>query len=594
MNKTNQKVILITILGICAVLLSVLITPSFAAEYLDSDHNISSIGLRRLGFLRLVSVSFGILAIIYNPLVTRIGPEKMKEVHNWIAGKLQNEKVWVVIILIAGSFIRLLHLPIVGINTPYKLGGLFLEFAHQIASNDFLLPEIIPFYTDGGIPFAYPPLPFYVEAIAVYILGITPYAVVNILPPTVAVLSLISFYYLTREAALSKWSRVTALAAFAFMPNAFEQQIEGAGLAESFGTFALIWFFITLYRAYKSDKLINYAAIGLSWALCIVSSPGSAYASVPIFFLFSIVMFIQQRNFLNLAFHLGMATLLALVISSPYWITVIRNHGVNIFLVSMGGQYEGIRKTIKWILETILQFELITGPFPFIWNLCIFIGLVTSYLKKRYLLVGWFIILILIPRESPWMLSIPSALLIGMFTETLCIINKNAVFPKEIKRDGGVYYGGILLILIWLAIGPLSVVKDSPFSIESSFDVRILDATNWMKINIDPNSKVVVIAESHILEWIPQMSQRTGINIKYGSEWQPNEATYIKRFNNSVKSCKNFDCLLSHSQNILDLNRFILFIEKGKLESMTTDQTERATFDLLWENDLIVIGEVYE
>ena len=51
-------------------------------------------------------------------------------------------------------------------------GGLFLAFAGAIADNGYILPATLANYTDGGIPFAYPPLSFLLEAVLVHILGV--------------------------------------------------------------------------------------------------------------------------------------------------------------------------------------------------------------------------------------------------------------------------------------------------------------------------------------------------------------------------------------------------------------------------------------
>ena len=130
------------------------------------------------------------------------------------------EYVIVGLIILFGSIIRVIHIFFVGFRSPFHRGGLFLEFANQIAKNKYLLPHTIPFYTDGGIPFAYPPLPFYFEAILVYGIGLPKFLVVNILPPIIACLTIPSFYLLTRVYGLKIWSRLFALLAFAIIPNA--------------------------------------------------------------------------------------------------------------------------------------------------------------------------------------------------------------------------------------------------------------------------------------------------------------------------------------------------------------------------------------
>jgi hypothetical protein len=58
-----------------------------------------------------------------------------------------------------GIGLRVVHLFFVDLEYPFQYGGLFLEFANQIRAEEYALPATIPFYTDGGIPYAYPPWP---------------------------------------------------------------------------------------------------------------------------------------------------------------------------------------------------------------------------------------------------------------------------------------------------------------------------------------------------------------------------------------------------------------------------------------------------
>lgn len=141
--------------------------------------------------------------------------------------------------LAVGAAIRLAPALVVGSRGPTGLGGLFMEFSHRIAENGFRLPAWIPFYTDGGIPFAYPPLPFYVEALLVDTIGLSPFLVANLLPAVMAAASLFALRWLTLELKVAETTRLFILIAFAVMPGTVIGHIGAAGLSESFGLTAL-------------------------------------------------------------------------------------------------------------------------------------------------------------------------------------------------------------------------------------------------------------------------------------------------------------------------------------------------------------------
>ena len=132
-----------------------------------------------------------------------------------------------------GILLRLSPLFLYPFDSPFHLGGLFYEFSRQIAANHFQFPGIIPNYSLDGIPFYYPPLAFYFQAILIYIFSPAPFLTVNLLPPVAAALSVPAFLWMTRQVFTDRRLQAAALLAYCFMPGAFVNQIEAAGLPES-------------------------------------------------------------------------------------------------------------------------------------------------------------------------------------------------------------------------------------------------------------------------------------------------------------------------------------------------------------------------
>jgi len=145
-------------------------------------------------------------------------------------------------IILVGAGFRLYHLFIFPFNEPFRLGGLFYEFSRQIVLNNFAFPETIPYYSAGGIPFAYPPLSFYVQAILIQLFNPPLFITVNLLPPLITLLSLPAFYWMIRQYTDDVHLALAGLFAYALIPTAFMNQIEAAGLAESFGVLTIILF----------------------------------------------------------------------------------------------------------------------------------------------------------------------------------------------------------------------------------------------------------------------------------------------------------------------------------------------------------------
>src|SRR5215204_1058621 len=187
-------------------------------------------------------------------------------------------RVATIMVLIAGIFLRFYHLFKIDFrHEPFRLGGLFIAFAEQIIQNGFRLPNQIPFYSDGGIPFAYPPLGFYVEAILLKLFPDNRILIANLLPPVISALALfavfllLSWHYGEQEIYI-----LSGVFTYAFLPSAFTNQIEAAGLAEAFGSLVLVIFFYYGIQFRNLPSWKNAALVGFALGISILSSPGSA------------------------------------------------------------------------------------------------------------------------------------------------------------------------------------------------------------------------------------------------------------------------------------------------------------------------------
>ncbi|MCX6053375.1 MAG: hypothetical protein NTZ74_00380 [Chloroflexi bacterium] len=538
---------------------------------------------------RLIALYLGGFICLLGGFLTILHQERFQRFSGWLKDSLRSEKGLFGMILLAGVIVRSTHLLFVGISSPYRYGGLFLEFARQIFLNPYRFPDTIPFYTLGGIPFAYPPLPFYIEGILVYLLGFSAFAVVNLLPVVVAILSLPLFYLLTRAAGLSRRIALLAFAAFAIMPNAFIDQIEGAGLAEAFGTLAILWFLIECFKILQGASLPHslrqFLLLGVSWAVCIVSSPGSAYASVLVFLGFSIVL-LRDKSFRPSIGKLVLSGITAMVLSCPYWLTVIVNHGAGVFLGSFSSQQN------SYLADTIgnlLDFQITTGPYVFLWNLAIFFGILISILEKRAFLLITFLTFVLIPREGRWLVAIPSALLIGIAIDKIQKIPQD--FLKIGKSRMKKLYAGVLVGLLVL-LGPLTNMLVNPLSPEAVLPPGSIQAMDWVRFNTPPSVKVVVLSSSQVQEWLPQISQRTVINQPFGAEWQPQEGALISKMEDALKKCTDLDCTYRSGQEILNGDSFILFSDRVRFESMEQHPGSKVQWIPLWENEGFIIGKL--
>ena len=124
-------------------------------------------------------------------------PEGVRVEDRELPGFLESrEWPWLAAPLLVGVVVVLAYLA----THPYPAygAGLYLHISERIVENGYRLPTRIPGYTEHGVPFAYPPLMFYVGAVATD-LGVDPLVLSRYVPAVVTVGYLVPYYYLARE-----------------------------------------------------------------------------------------------------------------------------------------------------------------------------------------------------------------------------------------------------------------------------------------------------------------------------------------------------------------------------------------------------------
>ena len=500
------------------------------------------------------------------------------------------------LIILFGIVIRLVHLLYIDMAFPFRGGGLFLEFAKQIIENGYYLPSIIPNYTENGVPFAYPPIPFYLEAILIDVLRIPDFTVVNILPAVAAALTVPAFYWLTVELKFSKIARLIALIIYASMPIAFWELLEGSGLAEAFGTLTIICFLAALVRALNSRKVTNYLLAAVFWALCIASGPGSAFASVPTFLLF--VSYIILSNWppdkrkIGLIIFLGLS---ALILSAPYWLTVVNRYGISFFLEAISGQ-ESSRSVREDIVRVLFRFDLFSGWAAFWYLAATASGFIWTFATGRWDLWVWLLIMAFIPREGAWLLSIPASLLAGIGIADW--IGPTAIAQAKRNLIGwryGVFaFGASALIIVIVIYSPFRAIRDLTY-VHPTVDAGTITATEWANINTPVDAEFIIIASSFVDDWIPYLLQRNVLNVYQGTEWQPTEFHRWEKLQAGLGNCTDYECVQAQVCKIMDQCDIYVFADRSIVDdhfAAPTKSSNTVLRDILWESDNYIISHL--
>src|SRR5829696_5314797 len=109
---------------------------------------------------------------------------------------------------------------------PLNDGALFLQMSREVAAAGFSLPTRTAYNFDD-IPFAYPPLAFYVTAGLAALLQVDTLQVVRYLPLAVNLAAIVTVYFLAASLLASRWAVFAAAVAFAGAPRGYEWLIMG-------------------------------------------------------------------------------------------------------------------------------------------------------------------------------------------------------------------------------------------------------------------------------------------------------------------------------------------------------------------------------
>ncbi|HJR79433.1 MAG TPA: glycosyltransferase family 39 protein, partial [Anaerolineales bacterium] len=193
-------------------------------------------------------------------------------------------------------------------------GGMFAVMVDDLKASRYLLPEFTT-YNHLNIPYAYPPLGFYLGRLAADLFGLGADQVVRWVPAFFASLSIPAFYLLARRLLKNKYYAAVATFFFALMPRALSWFVMGGGLTRSPGQFFMLLTLASVIRLYEENRRSTIFSAGLFGGLAVMSHPEAAvHTFVSAIFLW-IMLSRSRAAFIN-AILVGMMVLL---VSAPWW-----------------------------------------------------------------------------------------------------------------------------------------------------------------------------------------------------------------------------------------------------------------------------------
>lgn len=409
---------------------------------------------------------------------------------------------------------------------PINDGGMFYIITNTIAENNFEFPINID-YNRYNIPFAYPPFSFYLAAFVVKIFKITTLDLLHFLPFIFSSLTIPVFYFIVKNLFSTK-TALFSLLAYISIPRSYEWQIMGGGLTRSIGTFFCFYAIYYGIIYFKEKKQSDYTKhVVFLFLTAITHLEWLFFATYTLIIL--LTLFNRKRmNFKKMI----RSVFLVLTISSPWWLFVIYQHGIDVFL---SFSRAGFMHALSPYTFLSPLFNLTDEQFiPFFYILSI-IGLVKMIaLKKHTLPILFFLPLLLAPRSSPNLIVFPISIISGWFLnktfgkDIAKLFNFSFVYSINLQSKIHILLfiaGASLLTSILFTANILMIGKNNVYY--HSLNNNLYYSMEWIKNNTKREEAFLVLSQTtqgkwgmdSVNEWFPAITERKSLTAPQGTEW---------------------------------------------------------------------------
>lgn len=431
-----------------------------------------------------------------------------------------------VIVLVAATSIRLA--PLRGDVFPANDGGLFWVMIEDLRANSFRLPAFTT-YNNLNIPFAYPPLAFYLAALVTSLFDVSSLEVVRLMPVIVSVATTLATYPLARRLTGDAWMAVFATAAFAVLPRAYVWMVMGGGLTRSLGFLFAVLALTQLYDLYDRGgrrPLILSAVFATGAVLSHLEGGWLVVYS-------SIVFWANGRRGVGGIRDTVLLGAAGFVLTAPWWGTVVVNHGLSPFIAALnsGERFAaGLQMLARFAFSDTPGFDILA-----VFGLA---GLFTTLRRRQLLLPSWlFLIFVMDPRAGASYAMVPLASLAAIgFFDLARGASSRTTEAGDPEPDGRLrrwfqelrdvmppVSAAVAIGVLWLAMGIAApVAAREPLLILSPAD---REAMEWVRESSPPDSRFFVLSPSTGWwsdmqgEWFPAIAQRHSITTVQGHEW---------------------------------------------------------------------------
>ncbi len=405
---------------------------------------------------------------------------------------------------------------------PLNDGGLFYQMIADLQNNNFVLPSVTT-YNFAEIPFAYPPLAFYLYGL-LNAGGIPLLKLMQFLPAITTTLTIPAFYFFAKDILGNKQQALFGTMAFALLPRAFDWLIMGGGVTRSLGFLFAILAIHQTYLLFTNPASRSLILAALFSGLVVSTHPEAAVHTI----IAAVLIFIWRDRSLKGAVRGAAVALGTLILSAPWWITILVQHGI---APLQAAQIAARENSVDFVLRifTLIKFDFTDEPFLQLLAVIGLIGAFILFAQRKPALPIWFILIALIePRGGTLYMMLPLAMFIGITFD-------QAIHPVLKPQDGNSRaWAWNAFIGFFLLYGMINAsVTASNINRQLTLTSGDLQAFAWVRANTPPESRFILITQRLPLndstsEWFPVIAERHSLATIFGYEWV-NDGLFEKR-----------------------------------------------------------------
>ncbi|MDE3095994.1 MAG: hypothetical protein KGK07_08335 [Chloroflexota bacterium] len=424
---------------------------------------------------------------------------------------------------------------------PLNDGGLFYAMTRDLQAAGYRLPEYTS-YNGAHIPFAYPPLGFYIAGALADLTGMSLVNVFRYLPLALSMLALLAFVRFSRRMLSSPIEVATSAWVFALLPPAFLWMIMGGGVTRALGFVFAILTLDQVVVMYRDRRVARSLAVGTLAGLTLLSHLEMAW-----FVAFSSGLFFivwgRQRAGISATL---VAACTALAVSAPWWLTVLLRFGPSPFVAAARS---GTQSPIEplWLLA---KFNPASEHEFAVLGALGLLGVLACLARRQYLLPAWLLLALLLdPRAFPTSAVLPLALLVTLALHCVLLPVATGTFVAGAaapSRRAPRWLPAAALASI-AAYALFSAFTSAP-SLLTGMTPAERQAMSWVARNTPPDARVVVVSGAdwptdRTSEWFPVLTGRQSVATVQGYEWLTAAGGFSARVSayRALQDCANAD-----------------------------------------------------